>query len=272
MPPEGTVGLWALPDEVRWADSGIRELRPGDTLDLLAGRFDQQKLYLQLVDWPHRSSDLRGFVDEEFFEAAPHSQALGTPKIVSLDLNGHVLDMELASPTDVLRARLLFDVKTRSLLKVVDNIGNETPRSVLQHLVDDVHQLQAPAPGYCVKLRFGDYSVSGFYRLGTGPTSQPPNQQDANVAVTLFWFDGGEQAQTAFRDMVDAQHGTLPATEPVPAYQSMAIYTWPGGRIVQCLGNRIVLIDPKVSVPSTVSEQLLQACLRRWASRGLHHQ
>ena len=42
---------------------------------------------------------------------------------------------------------------------------------------------------------------------------------------------------------------------------------WPGGRILQCFGRRMVDIQPKVRVPSELEEKVLNACVRRWTQK-----
>jgi len=265
--PDGLVGLWLSFGDVQFVDNGIKSLRRGDTLDSLAREFERQKLYLRLLDWPSQSADpdIREFVHYQFFDAFPGSAAGGNPHVESVEFHGQTLVLRWASPTYAYHVRLLIDVKTRSLIKAVDEDGFEAPPSILQHLADDVPPLRPADPERGVSLQFGDHSVTGFYMLRTSALTKPADESNAELSVTLSSYDDADQAKKDFQEMAaagaDKPKVTQSETDDVTSCR------WPDGRILECFGRNIVDVQPKVRVPAELEEKVLNACVRRWTQK-----
>jgi hypothetical protein len=266
--PDGIVGMEVLPGDVRFCDSGFRDLHPGDTLDSLARRFEQQKLYLRLLDWPIASCNPTpsDFVEPDFFCARPGASNPGEAHVTWIRLHGQTLDLTLDSPTYAYQARLLFDIKSRSLTKGIYDSGMETPPSILQHLVNDIPQLRPRDPEYGVCLNFDVHSVTGYYRLHSSPSTQPADGSDHDLSVTLSWYERDEQAKNAFAELIASRGGNPPATQPDSQDEDTGTCPWPDGRLLQRQSNRLIDINPEVPIPKDLPDAILQACLRRWAT------
>jgi hypothetical protein len=281
----GILGLWVLEQEVRWFGSSIKAVHPGDTLQSLALRFEQQKIYLQLVNWPTQSSNLGGFVHDQFFEASPGSANGAAPHVETLEVRNGTLHLSLASPTYVFHTNILLDVKHRSLIKAADDDGAEAPASILQHLIRDIPQLRPPpqAPGSqvdahaadnqlftesdgSVDLFFDGNSVAGYYRLRDSPSTGPATWEDADLIVTLRVYENGDDAMKGFRELIAARTDQPPPAESISG--DTAICHWLDGRTVAVNWRRIVDIQPKVKLPQSLSDALLKACLNRMAVNG----
>ena len=271
--PDGIVGMDVLPSDVRFCDSGFRDLHPGDTLDSLARRFEQEKLYLRLLDWPTASCfpSPSAFVEPYFFSARPEASNPGEAHVTWIRLHGQKLDLTLDSPTYAYQARLLFDIKSHSLTKAIYDSGMETPASILQHLVSDLPQLQPINPEGAVDVTFQKHSNTGYYMLRNSPTTRPDDPRDADLAVHLSWYEGSEQAQETFNKLVASRRRKPAATQSASEDEDVATCAWPDGGLLRRSSNRIIDIRPKVSVPRDLPEAIVQACLRRW-NTGQSHQ
>jgi hypothetical protein len=129
--PTGIVGFWPGPGgDMRWYGSAFKEIIPKERLDGLVERFERQKGYFKLHDDTIPGTDLNPFVQEDFFEPFPMSSAPpGFAKIVEMNVKNGQVFLRLESPTSQYHASVYIDIKTRKVVRALNEGKQVFPKS-----------------------------------------------------------------------------------------------------------------------------------------------
>lgn len=116
--PHGTVGIWLSPGGVRSFDSAMKQIESKEVLDGLVDRYRREKGYFKLLDGPAQETNLRRWVELEFFEPFPMGAAPPIlAKVLRMQVKEGQLHLGLESPTGAYHASCDIGLETRQVVR-----------------------------------------------------------------------------------------------------------------------------------------------------------
>jgi hypothetical protein len=121
--PSGILGLsQKLGADFEWYPSAIGNANPDGTADNLLNSYDQQKKYIELID-PRAVgfTDLRDILNIRFFNRFPGAMVDARAKINDCRMVDGTLELNIESPTGAFHARIWIDIKTKQVVKAIED-------------------------------------------------------------------------------------------------------------------------------------------------------
>ena len=117
----GIVGIRLDGGVLQWDSGLITKLKPGETLEDVIHRFETEVDHLQLGNPPTQWIEIKRVINPLFFTDPPGSSRPGDATIKKFAINKGELQLDLESPTGIYKASIWIDIKTRNIVKAIEN-------------------------------------------------------------------------------------------------------------------------------------------------------
>jgi hypothetical protein len=118
----GIVGIRDDVGVLQWDSGLITKLKPGETLDDAVHRFETEVDHPKLGDPPTQWIEIRRVLNPWFFtNPEGSSRPWGGSSIKKFAINKGELQLDLESPTGIYKTSVWIDIKTRNIVKAIEN-------------------------------------------------------------------------------------------------------------------------------------------------------